>query len=198
MFRIIGIVACALFFVLVDTTMAQADAILRIDDNTSDSDCIGDGSTPVCAVETWFACFARRAPSLCKQIVPHIEMLFFPQAKPYFIEYQIADVLPITLERITPELSVFEIKPGYMEVRVRRRGCRYAGRNCGGVSPAKSSYFLKFKESGWIIVAWTHEMAPETCEPFENSGKWMRDCLIFIYKDNQPWVHDNRVDRNWQ
>ena len=124
MFRMIGIPACALsLIVLAGTTTAQADAVLRIDNTTSDSVCVGDSSTPVCAVETWLACFARRAPALCEQVVPHVEMLFNPRTEPYFIEYQIADVLPVMPERITDELSVFRIKPGDMEVRARKRGC---------------------------------------------------------------------------
>jgi hypothetical protein len=38
---------------------------LTHDDATTDSRCIGDPKTPLCAIETYFACFLRREPDYC-------------------------------------------------------------------------------------------------------------------------------------
>jgi hypothetical protein len=54
---------------------------------------VGDTATPVCAVETWLACFARLDAEFCARVAPHVNILFHPEAKPHLIEYQISAVL---------------------------------------------------------------------------------------------------------
>jgi len=41
------------------------DEVRFIDRHGASSDCIGDTSTPLCAVETWLACKVRQNPELC-------------------------------------------------------------------------------------------------------------------------------------
>lgn len=41
---------------------------LTLDDATTTSKCIGNPVTPVCAVETYWACFLRRQPELCDMV----------------------------------------------------------------------------------------------------------------------------------
>lgn len=40
----------------------------RISTKSDNSDCIGDPKTPLCAVETWFACIVRDDPTLCQRV----------------------------------------------------------------------------------------------------------------------------------
>lgn len=183
---------------LLSPASAGDKPVLRIELDSADSVCIGDTSTPSCAVETWRACFVRRDPELCGKVVTNLVMWFDPTDEPYFVEYQISDVLRLGPEQITPKLAGLRVEAGDLEVRIRLRACRYGDAECGYYSPAKMTYFLKSQKSRWNIVAWSHQYAPETCEPYEPGGKRMRDCQIFIYEASLPWVHDPNVGWNWE
>ena len=47
---------------------AQQSPVRRITQTEATSDCIGDPRTPMCAVETFVACFTRRDTSLCRKV----------------------------------------------------------------------------------------------------------------------------------
>ena len=175
--------------------VAGTKPVLTVGPGRADSDCVGDTATPVCAVETWLACFARTDAELCARAVPHVNMLFHPEAKPYFIRYQISAVLVLSRVRITKGLAGFRVEPGDVEIRLRRHSCQYWQGNCSVDLTVKESYFLKLRNGNWIVVAWTDENAPETCGELEGlDDRYHRWCHIFIYDAKEPWVHDRRVD----
>ena len=47
---------------------SEEEQVRRITPTEADSACIGDPVTPVCAVETLFACFARLDAELCRAV----------------------------------------------------------------------------------------------------------------------------------
>ncbi|MBF0325053.1 MAG: hypothetical protein HQL42_08260 [Alphaproteobacteria bacterium] len=51
-----------------DDTLKGFKGVRSITRTHSDSRCIGDPRTPLCAVETFMACWARQAPDLCKMV----------------------------------------------------------------------------------------------------------------------------------
>lgn len=112
----------------------------------SDSRCIGKPDTPLCAVETLLACFARRDDALCWQVwqPPGAGTRLFPgERRPgYWWSYRVAAV-----EQPSAEEAVISI----------------AGRNCGlqttapdcFTTPAPpTSYRVKRQNGAWRVVDW--------------------------------------------
>jgi hypothetical protein len=75
------IITRILFFLLLTTAALAADApdftkdpatgvkrVMTKESKTTDSQCVGDPKTPVCAFETLIACVTRRAPWLCQLV----------------------------------------------------------------------------------------------------------------------------------
>lgn len=113
----------------------------------SDSRCIGRPETPLCAVETLLACFARRDDALCWRVwhPPQSGIRLFPgETRPgYWWSYRVAGV-----ERLGDDEAVIAI----------------AGRNCGlqiaapecRLTPAPpTSYRVKRQNGSWEVVDWS-------------------------------------------
>jgi hypothetical protein len=75
------IITRILFFMLLTTAVWAADApdftkdpaigvkrVMTKDPKTTDSQCVGDPKTPVCAMETMLACLVRQEPDLCRKV----------------------------------------------------------------------------------------------------------------------------------
>lgn len=175
---------------------AGTKRILTVGPGIADSDCVGETSSPVCAVETWLACRARRDAELCARVTPQLEILFDPEVGQFVFEYQISAVQVILRKRITKGLADYGVEPGDVEIRLRVRARLYKDENFITDLLFKESYFLSPRNGNWIIVAWTDENAPESC-----GGTWeyanqqyYRQCNIFIYEAEEPWVHGYGVE----
>ena len=81
------------------TSLADAIPTKRITEGHIDSTCIGDVSDPLCAVETWIACYALEKPELCALLGVKGKR-FNPDAQPNIFDYRIIEVLPVAPERI--------------------------------------------------------------------------------------------------
>jgi len=68
---------------------------LTLDDATTTSTCIGNPVTPLCAVETYWACFLRREPELCDMVQAGVR----PQSKGPHIRPDIREDYRITYAR---------------------------------------------------------------------------------------------------
>lgn len=65
----VGVLALAVpDFARADDALKGFKGIRSITRTHSDSRCIGDPRTPLCAAETLMACWARQAPDLCKMV----------------------------------------------------------------------------------------------------------------------------------
>lgn len=120
----------------------------------SDSRCIGRPETPLCAVETLLACFARREDSLCWQVwqPPGAgKRLFLRETRPgYWWSYRVA-----AAEQVSADETLIAI----------------AGRNCGlqiaapdcVLTPAPPTQYRVRRQNGiWLVVDWSSPpgMAP--------------------------------------
>jgi len=112
----------------------------------SDSDCIGHPDTPLCAVETLLACFARRDEALCWRVWQPPRAggsLFAGEKRPgYWWSYRVA-----AAEQTAPDEAVIAV----------------AGRNCGlllaepdcSVTPAPPTrYRVRRGAGGWQVLDW--------------------------------------------
>ena len=86
------------------TPLADAGSTKRITEGHIDSNCIGDVSDPVCAIETWFACYALEKPELC-ELLGVEGRRFEPDAQPNIVEYRIIEVLPVASDRPPPTVT---------------------------------------------------------------------------------------------
>ena len=175
------------------TPLADAGSTKRITEGHIDSTCIGDVSNPVCAIETWNACYAFERPELCALL--GVEgMRFTPDARPNIIEYRIIEVLPVAPERIPRRLrdSPWFIHAQW-EIRVMERWCML---NCERLSEDSFEpfvYYLRSEGGEWRLAAWTNDTSV-TCE---NSDVNLAECALYFRDQDSPWVHDQYMNRNF-
>ena len=182
---ILGILAAG---ILSGMALADAESYKRITEGRIDSHCIGDVSDPICAVETWIACYALERPELCALL--GVEgMRFEGDAQPNIFDYKIIEVLPITTDRTPNRLRN---KPWFnlatIEVRVAKRSC-FSPSVCKQLvehSFFPSIYYFKPKGKEWRLAAWTNDVSVN-CEYPEPDHP---ACGLFFWDDETPWVHD--------
>lgn len=177
------------------STAAQDWTAKRITPAFADSACIGKVSDPVCAVETWIACYAREDSRLCAALGVD-GMKFTPDVTPNIFDYVIVDMIPVTSERMTPALWRWGlVKPGQLEVRVMKRWCTS---NCKAFeenhSFAPSIYFLNRDGNAWRLAAWTNDVSV-TCYYADAERP---PCKHYFYDEDTPWVHDWSVHRKYR
>lgn len=114
------------------------------------SQCIGDPRTPVCAVETLRACFARLDKTLCEKTGIRSEILQFPE-NPHVDRYRILSARVIRKEDITPKLRDAEwYKPGFIEVTIHDMDVKryYCPERC------LTGYMIKSELHSWKVMDW--------------------------------------------
>jgi hypothetical protein len=127
-------------------------------DDTTDSKCIGNPVTPICAIETYFACFVRLQPELCRLVNAGVEPISSDSgAVLHWTEYRVVyarrpsklnPVEPATEGRLKPQ-------PGDILIGVMQRSCfvSYTNPNCEiGVENEPLGVFMTRKVDGY----WTN------------------------------------------
>ena len=120
----------------------------------SDSRCIGRPDTPLCAVETLLACFARRDGDLCRMVWPGggaaAASLMAMNNSRYWWSYRVA-----AAEQSTADEAVIAV----------------AGRNCGllqgepdcSTTPAPPTrYRVRRVEGRWAVMDWQSQAGDPT------------------------------------
>lgn len=112
----------------------------------SDSRCIGRPDTPLCAVETLLACFARKEEQLCWQVwqPPRAGGALFNPASPppYWWSYRVA-----AAEQTGPDEAVIAIAG-------RHCGLQIAAPDCYATPAPPTRYRVKRIGQGWQVVDW--------------------------------------------
>ena len=172
---------------LPEPTWAKGPAPKRISADRSTSTCIGDISDPVCAVETWIACYARGNPDLCA-LLGVKGMRFDREGMVDAYEYWIVDVIPVSKQRIgSKQKGMNWFKQGYIEIRTMKRWG--ATKDILKFSFSPSVYYLKRIQGKWQLAAWTNDVSV-TCEYPETNNP---SCKLYFWDDDTPWVHDQSV-----
>ena len=116
--------------ILPGTPLADAGSTKRITEGHVDSKCIGNVSDPVCAIETWIACYALGRPELCALL--GVEgMRFKPDAHSNIFDYRNIEVLPGTPDKIPLRLRIMSGHlPARLEVRVVKRSFNSDCKQC--------------------------------------------------------------------
>ena len=150
-----GLIAVALLVLslgMLGPVRGQEGQIRRITPSTADSACIGSPVTPLCAVETWIACFARGDLSLCRAVGQDYEF-FEPDGVTWPTEYVIERMHKIRPEDVTEEQKSPDWQPGYFEFVVRKRSCPPPQTTCRGETWFRFYFIVKPVGGLWHIVS---------------------------------------------
>ena len=127
------------------------DALRFISPNAATSTCIGDPKTPLCAVETVIACFARQKSDLCTQVA---EGEFDPHVPPYRVDYQIQSAA-VLHDGNVPDFFIGAdwYAPGDVGIMIfepfdRPPSC---GEPCEGTC---TSYITRKRGDVWMVTSW--------------------------------------------
>jgi len=123
-----------------------------ITESQATSDCIGDPKTPLCAVETLIACFARQDRALCRRVG---QPNFRHKGPPWISEYVHVSSTVIRAEEIRPDEDFLSWKKaGNLKVRLEMRTC---DKSCQEETWSWFLYILAPAPGGWNVVSWTSE-----------------------------------------
>ncbi|MEK9970533.1 MAG: hypothetical protein VW600_15435 [Ferrovibrio sp.] len=120
----------------------------------SDSRCIGNPQTPLCAVETLLACFARRDPALCRAVWSGGEgaagVLSALSSSKYWWSYRVA--------------AAEQSAGGEAVIAVAGRNCGLLSRepDCGTTPAPPTRYRVRQVDGRWQIVDWQSQPGDQT------------------------------------
>lgn len=147
-------------------------------DDTASSECIGDPRTPLCALDTWKACFMWGEPSLCEKVgLPGVEFRTNTgEWPPIALSYQVYEALDIEAPHLThlPRDQRW-FRPGYVDLRYAV--CEYEDRERCTAFGGGNVLILKPVGAEWHVSGWRIDAGDVTCENYN----WERDY--------PPWDH---------
>jgi hypothetical protein len=150
-----------------------APEIRRITQTEATSDCIGDPKTPLCAVETFIACWVRRERPLCDTV--GIRKTFSFGDSKYVVaqvDYHLTKEFTIRAEDIPPHLKDVEwYQPGMVELEFRLRDCFEHMRSCEEAEWTGYSYTVEKIGDSWRVVSWA-AWGDEDFGDYEELERW--------------------------
>ena len=130
----------------------------QITPTAADSACIGDPVTPICAVETMIACFARRDAELCHKIGIG-DFSFGDDPGPMTVAYMILEASEIRPEDVAsaPEKlrAADWFKPGFYKTRTVEWFCQPGQAAQPSCAWSELSYYMKPAGGKWRLASWS-------------------------------------------
>ena len=134
------------------TADGQQPEIRRITQTDATSTCIGDPKTPLCAVETFIACGARRNLRLCRIAGVHKDVI---SSRLYSVEYYVKRLHVLRPEDIPPHLKGASwFQPGIVDVQMLERDCLPDQTACPGKPWESRDFSVKKVDSEWHVIGW--------------------------------------------
>ena len=131
---------------------AQEPEIRRIAASDATSGCIGNPVTPLCAVETFIACWVRADPALCRRVGVDKKSI---KPRNYSIEYYVELMRTLRPEDIALRLKdTYWYRPGFIEIELQERYCFPERKTCAVGAWKIFFYTLKQVDGKWQIVGW--------------------------------------------
>lgn len=140
--------------------------VRRVTPAAADSDCIGDPKTPLCALDTLFACASRLDFALCGRIgigEGDAEMLIgqgpaghdeWSQTTREYVVTETTVVTDAWLDRITDPYKKSSVRTGYVEISTIHRVC-YDNIDPSDCIPwAVNKYIFKALDGDWQANSW--------------------------------------------
>ncbi len=135
---------------------------MTLDDATSTSKCVGTFDTPVCAVETVVACFARSRWDLCNVALDepgrYDPSRYSPS--PNFTRelYRLVWTQRLTRAAIGDiPRDASDERPGDIRIDVLRRSCskRNGSESCNTSDDNPNIFTLRKTSSRWVVIDWS-------------------------------------------
>lgn len=137
----------------------QQRELRRITQTEATSDCIGDPRTPLCAVETFVACWGRHDITLCKRVLPKKIVISHFNGDPLNEEYYVESQKTLTERDMRPELRDAEWhRPGIVDIVLQRRWCSIEMDDCANSEFYGFYYSVKQVGQEWQIISWTSDL----------------------------------------
>ncbi len=131
----------------------------RIGPSDSTSDCIGNPKTPVCAVETFIACWARHQMPLCWRV--GVDRFSFTGTVTA-VEYAIVYLKRLRDEDIPAHLKDADwAKPGYFDIQLMLRDCPVGQQTCSNKPWELYVVHVKPTDGRYAVVGWAGEGYPD-------------------------------------
>ena len=119
------------------------------------SDCIGDPKTPLCAVETFLACSARKQIELCETVRAPGLGYADENSSTENLEYVVVAVHEISESEVTEELKTADWhRPGFVVVTVSVSGSPAMGWERGSAEWPKLDVVVRKAHDAWHIATW--------------------------------------------
>ena len=168
---------------------------MRTTGDTS-SQCVGDPRTPLCALDTWKACYLWTEPSFCERV--GLEGLDFREdeigssfeeehtlrriaVRPIEARH-LAGIESGRLAALAPEQEWF--RPGYVEMRWTEQSC-FRSRGDDVCSTHEVVLIVKPVGAEWHVSGWRYGGNVWTCRDYvpARDDPWRRRCSLYIPTD---------------
>lgn len=172
----------------------QEEARTMTTTGETSSPCVGDPRTPLCALDTWNACFLWTEPQLCERV--GLEGVDFREdeigstferehtfrriaVRPIEARH-LAEIEAGPLTALAPELEWF--RAGYIEMRWTQQACRYVGDDRCFTYDAEGVLIVKPVGDAWHVSGWQYGGDASTCRDYApaRDDPWRRHCSLHI------------------
>lgn len=174
-----GMIVAAALGVLLAVAAPSAHAqeldMRRITRFEATSDCIGDPRTPLCALETFFACALRRDLFLCALVgIPRLSFGGYPHPPvvPSHDEYILRKQYTIRAwdkfyvdRNLPPEPNPDWYQPGFVALDLVKRTCYTDGQCYPKDGWEHFTAYVKPVEGVWHMASWAGDSDPEEPMP---------------------------------
>ena len=184
-----------LIIALLATQVAGAAAIRTIaSTGEASSECIGDPRTPLCALDTWNACFLWTEPQLCEKV--GLEGVDFREDEigskfEWAHTFRRIAVRPIEARHLAEIESGHLIGPrpeqdwfraGYIEIRWTQRRCFYRDPGDCSTYDGEGVLIVKPVRDEWHISGWWYGGDDLTCRDYvpARDDPWRHFCTLNI------------------
>ena len=141
-------------FCLISPASAQTPEIRVITQTSATSDCIGESKTPLCAVETFVACWARQIAAICLPVLAEGNTSAPFGMPPYTLEYIIMRQTTLTKSEIRRELSGnYRHATDVVRIDLQSRKCAPTLKSCPDTPwYTNAEYAAKYGEEWKIVI----------------------------------------------
>ena len=136
--------------------IGRGDVWLVIGQTESDSTCLGDLSTPTCAMETFLACFTRERSDWCSAVMGAPYDFGSGKAPPRYRLYRIEKIEELPRGQLFGDVhAITPTQDGDVVVVVSIRDCWFGpgepeNEDCR--PPETRHYLFRGKDAHWIVV----------------------------------------------
>lgn len=128
--------------------------VITQDDYTTESKCVGNPVTPLCAVETIIACYVRNDHRLCRigeGLEPEPDLTPGIPGEGRWERYRITAVRRVG-SKTPPPIAGVSVRAGDLTMDVHLLFCQFS--QCEPTDGPPTTYLLRSTDGRWAAVSW--------------------------------------------